>query len=397
MTTWNHLSEDERLLSEAALNFVTGLRPDAGAAGDDWRLNWAGLVEQGWLGVLVPAGEGGFDGSSVDLLLLSQALGSGGVRTPFLSGTALTMPLFDLGAVDQRARWAPDVLAGRARLALAHEESSRDPEGDVVRTRADRRPGGYRLNGAKRMALYGADADRLIVSARLVDQAGNDRLALFLVSPSTHGVRGTAYRLIDGTEAADFIFDDVVLDEDARLGSSGADVRPCLNDAFHTGALAAVGEALGCLEAALAQSADHLLTRRQFDAPLATFQVLRHRVVDMYIAVEELRSLAFAAARLADSKERTSAIRAAKIHLGHAGVWVAEQAVHLHGAMGVTEECIVGRLLKRVTVLDRLFGGADHHIARLGTDLLETQDQPQPSAGVLAARRQGTSKGNCTI
>jgi alkylation response protein AidB-like acyl-CoA dehydrogenase len=202
----------------------------------------------------------------------------------------------------------------------------------------------------------------------------DDVLGLFLVSPQATGVSATPYRLIDGSEAADFAFHDVKLASDGRLGDPGADMRARIEEAVLVATLAAVGEALGCLEAALALSVAHLQTRKQFGVPLASFQVLRHRIADMYIAVEELRYLAFAAARIKDRSERADAIRAAKIHLGHAGVWASEQAVQLHGAMGVTEECKVGQYLKRVTVLDRLFGGADHHIAKMAATLLGTEN-----------------------
>lgn len=356
------LSQDEALLSEAALASAASLTAHTAAG---WRDVWKALVELGWPGVLAPAEDDGFDGSLTDLLLLSRALGARVVKAPFLSDAAMVTPLLDGAPANQRSRLLRDHLNGRSRVALAYQEGSRDPEGDIVRTHVEARSDGFVLNGAKRMVLYGGDAETLIVSA-----TNDGELSLIVVPRSIAGVLTTKYSLVDGTEAADFQFEGVVLADDAVLGK-GADARARLKEAVFTSMLAAVGEAIGCVETAVAQTTEHLTTRQQFGAPLASFQVLRHRVADMYVAREELFSLGLAAAR-ADSAERLAAIRTAKTYLGQAGVWAVEQAVQIHGAMGVTEECRVGQVLKRMIVLDRLFGGADHHIARLGFDLLDS-------------------------
>lgn len=370
MSTNSCLCEDEILLRDAAQSVVKSVvESRAGENLGDWRRNWETLGEHGWPGVLLPAAEGGFGGSETDLLLLSQALGFGLLRTPFLNSVAFATPLLASASERQRQILLPGVVSGEVRLAVAHQERARDPAARRLATIALSGNDGYVLNGTKYMVLYGLDTNWLLVSARLADEV----LGLFLVSPQATGVSATPYRLIDGSEAADFTFHDVKLANDARLGGHGADMRARIEEAVLIATLAAVGEALGCVEATLALSVGHLQTRKQFGVPLASFQVLRHRIADMYIAVEELRYLAFAAARIKDTSQRADAIRAAKIHLGQAGVWVSEQAVQLHGAMGVTEECKVGQYLKRVTVLDRTFGGSDHHIAKMAATLLGTE------------------------
>lgn len=371
MSTTHHLSEDERLLSEAAHAFANSTRRKASRAEKDWRGDWRELAKLGWLGVLTSVDEGGFGGSNTDLLLLSTALGFGQIHSPFLSTVALTTPLLALTNADQRARWLPEVVTGERRLALAHQESPGDPAAHDLNSRAVQRDGGYILDGAKQMVLYGTGADALIVSACVPSPKTNAAVGVFLVSPSAPGVSTVPYKLIDGSEAADFFFNGVILEDNARLDGTATDASKALDDVMLLATLGAIGWSIGCLEAALASTVEHLQTRRQFDKPLASFQVLRHRVADMYIALEELRSLAFIAARMPDGPARTAAIRAAKIHLGISGIWAAEQAVQLHGAMGVTDECKVGQLLKALTVTDRLFGGADHHIAQLGTVLLK--------------------------
>jgi alkylation response protein AidB-like acyl-CoA dehydrogenase len=370
MNTSHHLSDDERMLSEAAYAFVAGVTRSASGQEFDSGRDWTELVNLGWIGVLTPADEGGFGGSYVDLLLLSQALGFGLVRSPFLSSVALTTPLLAIARPNQRARWLPDVLAGKQRLALAHQESNLDPAGEDLLTRAFPQGEGYRLDGTKRMVLYGADANMLIVSAMIDTQNDSPIVGTFLVEPTAPGVTTIPYRLIDGSEAANFTFDGVIIDGAARLGDDETDVADTLEEAVFLATLAAIGCSVGCMEVALELTVEHLKTRRQFGEPLASFQALRHRVADMYIALEELRSLSFAAARTIDGPTRRAATRAAKIHLGHAGIWAVEQAVQLHGAIGITDECKVGQALKMVTVLDRLFGGADHHIAQMSADLM---------------------------
>lgn len=366
MTNW--LSDETTLIGEAAMTTASALDKGEGVKG--WRGDWTKLVDLGWPGVLVPVEQGGYGGSTLDLMLLSRALGAHLIKTPLLQDAALTTPLLCGALPARRATLLGRHLTGEYRIVLAYEETSRDAEGDYIATRVEVKEGGYVLCGDKRMVLYGADAHALIVAAMAPTAAGGEALGLFLVPRSMPGVTVTPFELIDGTEAANFSFDNVSLGKDAELLPSDADKREYLTASLLTGLLAAVGEAIGCLETALAQTIAHLNTRQQFGAPLASFQVLRHRVADMYIAIEELKSLGFAAARTDDKAEMLRAIRTAKIYLGRAGVWTAEQAVQLHGAMGVTEECLVGRVLKRITVLDRLFGGADHHICRLGSRLL---------------------------
>jgi len=361
-----YLSEDEQVLRDAAHSFVQSVNASRGRQLPDWRHHWTMLSEQRWPGVLLPAAEGGFGGSESDLLLLSRALGWGLMETPFLHSVAFATSLWVRVSDGELRQWGPRIASGAIRLVVAHQERARDPTGRHVDTTAHAANGGYVLNGTKYMVPYGVDADWLLVSARV----GTDTLGIFLVSPRAQGVSATAYRLIDGSEAADYTFREVSLAAEVRLGRPDADLRARTEEAVLMATLAAIAEGLGCLEGALSLSIEHVQTRKQFGVPLASFQVLRHRIADMYIAIEELRSLVFAAAKTKDPLEQANAISAAKIHLGHAGVWAAEQAVQLHGAMGVTAECKVGQYLRRVTVLDRLFGGADHHIERLSAGML---------------------------
>lgn len=364
--TW--MTEDDRLLAEAADGVAAEVAQAPPAA------VWSILAAQGWPGLRVEADLGGFEGSDKAMMILARALGLAGARTPFIWSVAMPAALLDAGAAEPRRAWRSALAAGERRFAVALHESAADPEGDVVETRARSTGDGWHVTGAKLAAPYVEGADQLIVSAR-VGSADEGEVGLFMIPTDAPGVALRHLSLIDGTPVSEVSFRETPIEAGARLDEDGARVRVAIAEALRLGVVAAVAESLGGLERALAQSVDHLKTRRQFGAPLASLQVLRHRIADMYIATEELRSLALAACG-AD----LDAARAAKVYLGEAGVWVAEQAVQLHGAMGVTEECDVGQILKRIIVLDRLLGGADHHLSRLG-DGLRPDARPGSAVG----------------
>ncbi|ALJ16375.1 acyl-CoA dehydrogenase family protein [Sphingopyxis macrogoltabida] len=367
MSAVNHLSDDQRMLHESAGAFARTLAKRlVNAIDHPWRQLWPEFAQQGWLSVLDPVDEGGFGGSFVDQALLAAALGEQIQSTPFMvSGSTASLTLrYGSGAWLQRH--SQDVRSGRLRIALASEETPLDPMGASIRTHAERHGDGYRLSGAKRMILYGGDAEAFFVSAT-TDEIGP---AVFIIPAASHGISVDAYRLIDGTQAADICFESVLLPSSVRLQLSGEDAKQVIDEAIWSSTFLAVSEGLGCLETSLEATKNHLSTREQFGRPLSASQVLRHRLADIYIAIEELRSLILAAATAGGWRERSTALSAAKIQLGHAGIWAIEQCVQLHGAMGVTEECAVGQALKRMTVLDRLFGGADFHIGRLSEDML---------------------------
>lgn len=355
------LTDDENMLAQAAMAF-------AGSLGrSDNEAIWQRLVEHGWIGTLAQTADGGTGGSPTDLLLLAQALGFHRVSAPFLALAATTVPLLDGTASPLRSQWLVGHLDGTAPVATAWLETSGDPLGHRVATGLEKAGSQFVLNGAKRMVLGGPVASALIVSAT-EQRAGAHSMRLVMVPVRQRGVSLTPYRLVDGSSAADVTFDNVELPIEAIVAADRA--QQFLGRALETAIIAALGEAIGCLEGALGQTIEHVTTRRQFAAPLAALQVIRHRIADMYIALEQLRSLGLAAARAWQTSDRAAAVHAAKIHLGRKGVWAVEQAIQLHGAMGVTEDCNIGQFLKRMIVLDRLFGNADYHAAQFEKLLL---------------------------
>jgi alkylation response protein AidB-like acyl-CoA dehydrogenase len=363
-------AEDRALLRDAVARFVArhGNRP--------WRRNapdapalWREIADLGLAGLLVDAGEGGTGGSDEELALVMELFGHGLIAEPFLGtallGASLMGALADAG---QRARWLPALAAGELRTALAHFEAAsghtRDPAGTSARADGD----DIVLHGDKTAVFDAPVAGLLLVSAR---EAGGR--SLFAVPADAAGLTPRPWAAVDGRIAADLVLDGVRLPGQSRLGPPGGAAQ-AIDHALDRATLAVCSDALGSMQALLAQTREHLCTRRQFGQPLARLQVLQHRLVDMHIAVEESRALLAAArASLAaaspagaegDALERQAAVSAAKYKLGQGARFVGEQAVQLHGAMGMTDELAVSHHFKRLLVAESMFGGADFQLAR---------------------------------
>ncbi|HEX4585647.1 MAG TPA: acyl-CoA dehydrogenase, partial [Burkholderiaceae bacterium] len=267
---------------------------------------------------------------------------------------------------EQCARWIGPLASGERTLAWAHAEpQSRYRLHDVV-CRARRDGAAWVLDGDKSAVLHGDSADALLVTAR-VSGAARDRdgLALFLVDARAPGIVRRAWRTQDGRRAADIRLEALRLEAADAIGQPGA-AAPLIDAVVQAGIAALAAEAVGVMEGALAMTVEHLKTREQFGAPIARLQALQHRCAEMLIAVEQARSMAmFAALMLGepDAAERAAALSAVKVQIGLAARLVGQQAVQLHGAIGVTEEYPVGHCLKRLTVLETEFGDSQHHLA----------------------------------
>jgi alkylation response protein AidB-like acyl-CoA dehydrogenase len=216
------------------------------------------------------------------------------------------------------------------------------------------------------VALHGEGADRLIVSARSAGgQRERDGISLFLVDPKTDGVAVQGYATVDGLRAAEITLRDVKLGPDALLGPKDH-ALPLIERAVDLAIAALVAEAVGAMSVMHELTVDYLKTRKQFGVAIGSFQALQHRAVDMLVALEQARSMAMLATMMAeapDAAERRRTIAAAKVQCGRSGRFVSQQAIQLHGGIGMTEEYKVGHYFKRVTMIDTLFGDADHHLA----------------------------------
>jgi len=312
----------------------------------------------------VPEEQGGFNGSALDMFVVMRELGRGLVVEPYFA-TVLGAEFLKLGG--GHGELLERVAAGTLKLACAlGEKQSRHDMADVA-TRAVAGAGGYVISGVKKAVLHGAQAGTLVVSARGAGERRNhDGITLFVVPADAPGIRVTGYRTLDGLRAADIRFEDVAVPASAVIGQPGAG-WPVLEQALDYGAGLLCAEALGAMEALFEATLEYVKTRQQFGAPIAKFQALQHRMADMFIHLEQAHSMALlAAVRLgsSDAAERRRAVAAAKYRVGQAAKLIGQQAVQLHGGMGVTDELPAAHYFKRLSMIELTLGDSDHHLAR---------------------------------
>ncbi|MDP3922417.1 MAG: acyl-CoA dehydrogenase family protein, partial [Hydrogenophaga sp.] len=310
---------------------------------------------------------GGF-GGVVELIQIAEAMGAALVVEPYLASTVLgAQALTRAGSAAQQAAWLPGLASGQRILALAHGEADARHELSYVITRATAKDGGWLLSGRKSGVLGAPWADGFVVVARTSGAADERQgISLFLVSAKTPGVQVAGYRSYDGSRAGDLKLEQVVLGADALLGTEGEGLG-LLEHLVDLGIVAACADALGAMGALLRKTGEYVSTRKQFDVPIASFQVIQHRLVDMFAAVEASRSLVLMAALHADHADaatRSRAVSAAKSAIGERARYVAQQAVQLHGGVGMTDELDIGHYFRRLTLFCNLLGSTDHHLQR---------------------------------
>ena len=326
---------------------------------------WDSLVDLGLTALPMPEEQGGFAGSAVDLLLVMQELGRALVSAPYFATMFAAEFLKRSG---RHPALLEGVATGTLKMSAAlGEKQSRHDLFDVT-TRADASGQGFRLSGTKTVVPFGAQADRLIVSARIA--GGDDGLALFVVDANAPGITRHDRRTLDGQRVATIVFDDVMIDGEAgrdALVARGRAAHELIDAVVDYGIALLCAEAVGAMEALSAATLDYAKTRRQFGQPIARFQVLQHRMVDMFIHLEQARSMAYLAAAKAsstDAIERKRTASAAKVRIGQAAKFIGQQAVQIHGGMGVTNELPAAHLFKRLTMIEMTLGDTDHHLQR---------------------------------
>ena len=347
---------------------------------------WAGFAELGLLGVPVLEEHGGFGANGVDLLVVMEELGRGLVVEPYFATAVLGAALLRFGAGSHAQALLPKVADGSLKLAAALTEKQSRHELFNVATTAKAGSGGYVLNGIKTVVIHGAEADQLIVSARsggvARDQAG---ITLFAIDKTTPGVSVEGYRTIDGMRAADVTLANVAVGQDAVLGRPHEGYA-AITRAAEVGIAALAAEAVGAMQALLEATIEYLKNRKQFGVPIGKFQVLQHRAAEMFMEIEQARSLAYLAAVKVDSEdayERARAIHAAKVRIGRALKFVGQSAIQMHGGMGMTDELNVGHYFKRLTMIEATLGDTDHHLAAfaaLGEPASSTRGEPARKA-----------------
>jgi len=345
-------------------------RTEEGFSRDTWRQ----FAELGLLGLPLPEAYGGIGGNAVDTMIVMEAFGRGLVLEPYLTTVVLCGALVRAEGCDaQKQALLPAIAGGELMMALAHYEPGTRYELNRVVTRAKTDGNGWLLDGAKSVVLAGQAADKLIVSARAEGGARDDAgISLFIVGRNAAGVTARGYPTQDGMRAAEITLKSVRVGADALLGAKDA-ALPTIERAIDYGIAALCAEAVGIMAALNEATLEYLKTRKQFGVPIGKFQVLQHRMADMLIATEQARSMMYLAcvkADAPDAAERRRTVSAAKAYIGQASRYVGQQAVQLHGAMGVTDELNVSHYFKRLTMINATFGDADHHLGKFSDTLL---------------------------
>jgi alkylation response protein AidB-like acyl-CoA dehydrogenase len=368
------LSSDQKMLAESVASFMkkeaplTRLRPLREDKVGYSPALWKKMGELGWLGILLPDSLGGYGGSFVDAAILLEEFGAGLLLEPFLASVVLAGTVISRAADDaQRAKYLTPLAAGETTLAFAYAEREARYFPTWVSTRAERTARGYKLFGKKTFVLNGHAADKIVVSARTSGAPGDrDGISLFVVDRAERGIHVVNVPTMDGHRAAQLTFEALEVPSERRLGSEGK-AADAIEEALDLGAAAACVESVGLMRAVLRMTTEYLRTREQFGRKIGSFQALQHRAVDMFIETELAKSITIQAAiraNDADATTRKRAISAAKAHVATSGRFVTQQAIQLHGGIGVTDEHDVGLFFKRMHVLNTLFGDEEFHVAR---------------------------------
>ena len=369
-------SEEQTLLQDSVERFIqndyafearqNNVKDEQGFSGGNWKT----FAELGWLGVPFSEADGGFGGSAIESMIMMEQFGKGLVVEPFLPTVVLAGGALKIGgSAAQKEKYLAGIIDGSLQGALAYAE----PQGRFnladLTTTAKKQDDGYVLNGYKAVVLNGPAADVLVVSARTSgDQRDPQGVSLFLVPANAQGVSRRDYPTVDALRAAEITLENVKVSADALIGEEGKGL-PIIEQVVDEGILAIGSEAVGCMEVLYKDTVEYCKTREQFGQPIGKFQVLQHRMVDMFMEHEQSKSLMYMAAMRLDegyTAEAQKAVSAFKVQVGKSGRFVGQSAVQLHGGMGMTEELRIGHYFKRLTTVDTLFGNVDFHLKRFG-------------------------------
>ncbi|MFJ4294158.1 acyl-CoA dehydrogenase family protein [Cupriavidus sp. NPDC089707] len=364
-------SEEQQMLADSLRRFIDTeytfeARRKSARQGESLdRGVWNKLAEMGLLGLTVPADFGGFGEGPASQLVVQRELGRGLVLEPVTPSLMAAAILNASGSAAQKQEWLPAIASGERIVTLAYLEPTTRYRPESARASAERSGDGYLISGTKSVVWHGAAADAYLLTARV---SGSNEIALFLVPRDSQGLGVTAYPTIDGLRAADLTLQNVTVPASALVGQA-ADGLAALGVGLEHGIAALCAEGAGAMEKLIQITGEYLGTRQQFGKPLASFQALQHRMADMLVQKELALSMAYVAAQALDETDpaaRRRMLSAAKVTVARAGRFVGQQAVQLHGGMGMTDELSVGDYFKRLTMLDQLLGDSDYHLQRFG-------------------------------
>ncbi len=371
-------NEEQQLLAESIRRFIArdytfDARTKIIASNDGYSRDvWATFAELGLLGLPFSSDFGGFGGSAVDLMSAMEAIGDALVVEPYLSTVGLGAQFVARGGTPgQKSRILPAVVAGEMKLAFAQSEPGARYNLAHVAVRATKRNGEYVLDGDKCVVGDAPSADQLVVSARTAGGTTDvNGISLFIVDPKADGVALRRYRTLDGRRAADIAFTGAAVPEDALIGSEG-EALALIEEVTDYATALVCAEAVGAIKYANNATLEYLKTRRQFGVPIGTFQALQHRMVDMVISHEQAKSMASLACASVDAgsdpAERKRMVSAAKIRIADACRQVSQEAIQLHGGMGMSDELKVSHTFRRLTMIAQQIGDAEHHLERFAS------------------------------
>ncbi|MGJ4881045.1 MULTISPECIES: pimeloyl-CoA dehydrogenase small subunit [unclassified Bradyrhizobium] len=369
------LTEEQRLLKDS----IDGLLADAydfdkrklymKEKGGWSRAMWSKLAEQGLLGLPFSEDDGGFGAGGVETMIVMEAMGRALVLEPYLATVVLAGGfLRHGGSAAQKAAHLPGIIDGSRTFAFAQlEKQSRYDLFDVA-TSAKKKGDGWVIDGEKFVVLNGENADTLIVTARTSGgQRDKSGIGVFIVPADAKGVTRKGYPTQDGLHAADITFTGVEVGADAAIGDP-VNALPLIERVVDEARIALCAEAVGLMDESLKTTVEYIKTRKQFGVAIGSFQSLQHRASDMFVALEQARSMsmfATMAAEFDDAKERATSIAAAKVQIGKSAKFVGQQAIQLHGGIGMTMEAKIGHYFKRLTMIESTFGDTDYHMRRV--------------------------------
>jgi len=367
------LSEEQTMLADSISRFIDVdytfekrqefAARESGYSDEMWRT----FAELGWTAVPFAEQDGGFDGGPVEQMLLMEQFGRGLVVEPYLANVILAGGVLRRVASDeQKAKWLAPLIEGEFQAALAFAEPQSRYTSANVMTTARRDGDHYLLSGKKSFVLNGDNAQMIVVPARTSgeqpDEAG---ISLFAVAADADGVVRQGYATVDGLRAAEIRLDNVPVPADCMLGEE-SNGYPTLSEVIDEATLAVSAEAMGIMQTLHDKTVEYTKSRVQFGVPIGSFQALQHRMVDTLMFCEQSRSLMYWCVMLNDAgdPQANRAISALKYQVGTAGIKVAQEAVQLHGGMGVSWDLDIAHYFKRMTAIDLMFGNADHHLDR---------------------------------
>lgn len=367
-------SEEQSLLQDTIRRFIQNsytfesrqknIQTEDGFSRD----NWATFAELGWLGMPFSEEDGGFGGTPIETMIMMEEFGKGLVVEPYLSTVIMAGSILaEGGSQEQKESTLAGIIAGSTFAALAFvEPQARFNLADIT-TRAEPSDAGFVINGFKGVVLGGPSADVLVVPARTSgEQKSEDGITLFLVDANASGISRRDYPTVDGWRASEITFEDVAVAAGAVIGEVENGLA-LLEKVIDYAILAIGAEAVGAMEVLYKTTVEYCKTREQFGQPIGKFQVLQHRMVDMFIEHEQSKSLLYMAAMRLDEgygPAARKAVSALKVQVGKGGKFVGQNAVQLHGGMGMTDELNVGHYFKRLTTIETLFGNVDHHLRK---------------------------------